>query len=92
MKVYLRLERVKRSNQLRNLDDLFVGQQILAGLAEEDYFLVDRVERYIDFATESEEGRRVFMKLIRHLEAKKSKREFMRFVADTAYKHRALIQ
>ena len=57
---------LRRPNQLFNVDDLFVGEQILVGLAEENIFF-HNINRYISFAKESKEGRQVFMKLIRSL-------------------------
>lgn len=83
---------MKRSNRFLYLDDLLVGEQVIAALAEDNIFLVQRINRYISFAKESKEGRQVFMKLIRYLETKKSKKEFMNFIVSVVYKQRVLIE
>ena len=52
-KVYMRLEeseKLKKENKLKNVDDLFESEQILAGLAEENIFLQNDLERYTKFA------------------------------------------
>ena len=52
-KVYMRLEeseKLKKENKLKNVDDLFESEQILAGLAEENIFLQKDLERYTKFA------------------------------------------
>ena len=52
-KVYMKLEEsetLKKENKLKNVDDLFESEQILAGLAEENIFLQKDLERYTKFA------------------------------------------
>ena len=71
-KVYMKLKELgimSKKNKLREVDDLFDGEQILSGLAESDIFLKNELKRYTKFAKESKEGRQVFIKLIRHMES-----------------------
>ena len=95
VKMKMRLEKsgkLKNSNRLLRLDDLDVGEHILAGLAEDNFFFLNKINEYISFAKESKEGRRTFMKLIRHMESQESQKEFMKFIANTVYEERALIE
>ena len=61
---------MKKSNKLYSMGSFFGGEDILARLAESNYFLFKEIKRYIKFAKESKKGKQVFMKLIRGFAAK----------------------
>ena len=83
---------MEKSNKLNSLEHLFVREQILTGLAKENFFLLNKINKYVSFAKKSEEGRQVFMKLIRHMGSEQPKKEFMKFIANTVYEERALVE
>ena len=94
LKVKMRLEKsgkLKNSNRLLHLDDLYGGEYILACLAEDNFFFSDKIKIYISFAKESKAGRQTFIKLIRYMEVQESKKDFMKFIANKVYSERVLI-